>query len=67
MSIMCMKVERNQKKKAIKDRINRDIKILFEQEEDYYKSVRVGTTIKLNMKVMVIEIKPYQMKNILKK
>ena len=55
------------KKKAIKDRINRDIKILFEQEEDYYKSVRVGTTIKLNMKVMVIEIKPYQMKNVLKK
>ena len=31
------------KKKAIKDKIFRDIKTLFEQQkEDYYKPVRVG-------------------------
>ena len=29
-------------KKTIKDRIIRDIKTLFEQEDDYYKPVRVG-------------------------
>ena len=29
-------------KETIKERIIRDIKILLEQEEDYYKSIRVG-------------------------
>ena len=57
--------------KAIKDRILRDIKNLFEhekEEENYYKQVRVskfGVTIILNMRVMMIEIKHYQLKNIL--
>ena len=27
---------------AIKDRLTRDIRVLFDQEEDYYKPVRVG-------------------------
>ena len=27
---------------AIKDKTNRDIKILFEEEDDYYKPIRVG-------------------------
>ena len=29
--------------KAIKERIIRDIKLLFEQEDSYYKPVRVGS------------------------
>ena len=45
-----------------------DISNFFEQEEDYYKPVRRDnfwvTTI-LNIKVMVIEIKHYRLKNIL--
>ena len=52
---------------ALKDRIIRNIRNLFEQE-DYYKPVRVRSfwsKIILNMKVTVIEIKHYQMKNIL--
>ena len=52
---------------ALKDRIIRNIRNLFEQE-DYYKPVRVcsfWSKIILNMKVTVIEIKHYQMKNIL--
>ena len=56
--------------KAIKDVILRDIKNLFEhdEEENYYKPaelVFVGVTIILNMKVIVMEIKHYQLKNIL--
>ena len=57
--------------KAIKDRMLRDIKNLFEHEEEeknYHKLVRVsyfGVTIILNTKVVVIEIKHYQLKNIL--
>ena len=49
--------------KIIKDRILRDIRNLFEheEEENYYQPV----TIILNMKVKVIEIKQYQLKNIL--
>ena len=44
---------------AIKDRILRDIRNLFEnkEEENYY--------VVLNMKVKVIEINHYQLKNIL--
>ena len=52
-------------------RILRDIKNHFEheEEENYYKPVRVtfGVTIILNKKVMVIEIKHYLLKNILTK
>ena len=48
---------------AIKDKIIRDIRNLFEQEEqDHYKPVRVDkflTIIASNMKVMVIEKKHY--------
>ena len=56
--------------KTIKDRIRRDIKNLFEheEEENCYKPVRVckfGVIIILNTKVMVIKIKHYQLKNIL--
>ena len=38
------------------------------EKEDYYKPVRVdnfGSTVILNAKVMVAEIKAYQLKNIL--
>ena len=41
--------------KAIKNRIIRDIRNLFEYEEDYYKPV---------MKVTMIKIKHYQLNNI---
>ena len=44
----------------IKYRVIRDIRTLFEQEEDYYKPIRVGNFCILNMKVTVIEIKFYQ-------
>ena len=48
--------------KAIKNRIIRDIKSLFEhEEENYYKRV----IIILNMKVTVIKITQYQSKKIL--
>ena len=54
---------------AIKDKIVRDIRNLLEhEEEDYYKPVRVinfWKAVIINMKVMVIEIKLYQLKNIL--
>ena len=45
----------------MKDRIIRDIKILFEKEDYYYKLIRISNigTIS-NMKVVVIEIKTYQ-------
>ena len=62
---------REKETKAIKARIPRDIKNLFEheEEENYYKPVRVisGVTVILNMKVIMIEIKHYQLKNILRK
>ena len=45
---------------TVKYNIIRDIKTLFvQQNKDYYKPVKVGNFIILNMKVMVIEIKPY--------
>ena len=54
---------------AIKDKIVRDIRNLLEhEEEDYYKPVRVinfWRTVIINMKVMVIGIRHYQLKNIL--
>ena len=48
----------------------RDTRNFFEpeEEENYYKPVRVvifGIKMVLNMKVAVIEIKHYQLKNIL--
>ena len=56
-------------REAIKDKIVRDIRNLLEhEEEDYYKPVRVinfWRTVIINMKVMVIKIKHYQLKNIL--
>ena len=48
-------------KKASKDRINRDIRILFEQEDDYHKPIRVGnfwSNSYINIKVVAIEKKP---------
>ena len=53
---------------AFKGRIMRATKTHFQEEEDYYKPARVRDflgTIILNMKVMVIKIKPYQSKNTL--
>ena len=45
---------------TVKYNIIRDIKTLFvQQNKDYYKPVKVGNFTMLNMKVMVIEIKPY--------
>ena len=55
--------------KVTKYRILRDIKNLFEhEEEDYYKPVRVaifGVTIVLNTKKTLTQIKNYQLNNIL--
>ena len=56
--------------KVIKDIILRDIRNYFENEEEdnYYKPVRqmiFGVTIILNKIVTMIEIKQYQLKNIL--
>ena len=53
--------------KAIKDIMFRDIRNLFEREEDYYKPVirnNFQSKIILNIKVRVIE-NYYQLKNIL--
>ena len=57
--------------KAIKDRILENIKNLFKnekQEVNYHKpeeQIIFGVTIILNMKVTMIEMKHYQLKNIL--
>ena len=68
--------ERNQRKKKqiynrlINDRIIRDIRTFFKQEEkDYYKtkSVISGIIIIFNVKVMVIKIETFQQMNILMK
>ena len=65
------KKPRNLKLKALSEHwIIRNTKILFEQETDYYRLVRVVifiATIILNKKVMVIEIKDYQSNNALMK
>ena len=58
--------------KAIKDKILRDIHNLFEheEEENYYKPVRASNfwnSTYIENQVMVIEIKHYQLKNILLK
>ena len=48
MSTMCMEVQRNPEKKISENNtkqsntIIRDIKNLFEQDEDYYKSLRIS-------------------------
>ena len=52
--------------KTIKDRILRHIKNTFEHEEEYYdKTVISKVTIILNTNVTTIEIKHYQLRNIL--
>ena len=56
------------KSKALKDKIIRIIINLFEcEEENCIKPARdfFGVTMTLNMKVTVLEIKHYQLKNIL--
>ena len=53
---------------AIKERVVRNIRNFFEYEEDYYKLIRLGNFWSnniLNMKVMDIEVKHYQLENIL--
>ena len=53
---------------AIKERVVRNIRNFFEYEEDYYKLIRLGNFWSkniLNIKVMVIEVKHYQLENIL--
>ena len=53
---------------AIKERVVRNIRNFFEYEEDYYNLIRLGNFWSnniLNMKVMVIEVKHYQLENIL--
>ena len=53
---------------AIKERVVRNIRNFFEYEEDYYKLIRLGNFWSnniLNMKVMNIEVKHYQLENIL--
>ena len=53
----------------IKDKIISDIRFLFESnKEDYYQvTVMLLAAITVSMKVMVIEIKHYQLMNILMK
>ena len=59
--------KQNNSKKAIKDKIIRDIANLFEQkEQNYYKSIKwmaFMATVLSNMKAVVIEIKPSGLKN----
>ena len=72
ISTMCVEVERNQENqkqekqdkiiKTIRDRIIRDIKNLFEQEEDYCKPVRVTHNFHSNNYIKYEsngEVKPY--------
>lgn len=54
---------------AIKDRIIRDIRNVFEQEKDYHKPVRVGAFFRnnyVNYKGNRNKTRPYQSKNSLK-
>ena len=57
------------KEKSIKDKVLRYIRTLLESnEEDYYKPVKIGNAlmiIMLNIKIMEIKIKPFQLKNTL--
>ena len=68
------RIKRRQKKKKhneriLKHRIIRDIRILYELEEEYYYEsyVNFGIIITLNMRVMVIKIGTYHQMNILTK
>ena len=62
---------RLEKDKDIKHRVLRDIRTLHEPDkENYYKPIRTGNAfssnyIELNMKVMEIKIKHYQLKSTL--
>ena len=52
----------------MKDRVIINIRKIFEHEEDYYKPIREGkfrSKVLLKMKVAVIDIKHYHLKNIL--
>ena len=54
--------------KPIKNKIIRYIRILEHEKVDYYKPVSISSlwsNILLNIKVMAIELKHYQLKNIL--
>ena len=54
--------------KPIKNNIIRYIRILEHEKVDYYKPVSISSlwsNILLNIKVMAIELKHYQLKNIL--
>ena len=57
------------KDNSIKDKIIRDIRALFESdEENYYKPVKIGNALMIifmNIKLMEIKTKHYQLKNIL--
>ena len=50
---------------VIKNKVIKDIRNLFEHEEKDYYEPNSGVTIILNMKIMVIEVKLYQLENIL--
>ena len=54
---------------SIKDKIIRDTRALFESdEENYYKPVKIGNALMIifmNIKLMEIKTKHYQLKNIL--
>ena len=55
---------------AVKDRINSDIRYLFEQKKkkiiiNQYEQVAFGAKVILSMRTMEIEIKNYHLKNIL--
>ena len=53
--------------KPIKNKIIRYIRILEHEKVDYYKPVSISSlwsNILLNIKVMAIELKHYQLKNI---
>ena len=64
-------LRREKETKEIENKIFRYIKNLFEpekEEENYHKPLRInnfGATVILNMNVTEIEIKHYQLKNIL--
>ena len=69
-----LKIKKNNQKKkinkVIKDRIILDNKNLFELEQDYCKPLRLVIFIAiniLNIKIIVIKIKPYQPNNELMK
>ena len=58
---------KEQNERLIKDRLIRDFRTLFEQDEGYYKPERVSnfwSSNYINVKVMVIKIETYHLMNI---